>query len=71
MLLLLLPSDNVGQSFDVTIDDFVAGGVTFGLLHDDEPVFEIAAIKQNGFFGGAVGPVRVGVVEGRGGSACG
>ena len=69
--MLLLPSDNLGQGFDVTIDDFVASRVTFRLLHDNEPVFEVAAIEQYGFFGGAVGPVRVGVVEGRRGGACG
>lgn len=67
----MLPSDDLGQCFDVAIDDVIACGVSLGLLHDDEPVFEVAAVEQDGFFRGTVGPVRVGVVEGGGGGACG
>ena len=67
----MLPSDDLGQCFDVAIDDVIACGVSLGLLHDDEPVFEVAAVEQDGFFRGTVGPVRGGVVEGGGSGACG
>lgn len=53
------------------MDDIIPSWVTFGLLHDNEPVLEVAAIEQNGFLRGTVGPVRVRIVEGGGGGAGG
>jgi hypothetical protein len=62
-ILWLLLSDNLRECFDITIDNFISTGITIRLLHNHEPVFKIASINHRS----KVRPVRVLIVEGRGG----
>jgi hypothetical protein len=66
-----IPSDNLGEGLDVAVDDLVTRGLRVGAvagrrLHDDEPVLEVASIKEDRLLWRPVGPAG-GRVPQRGG----